>query len=146
MSSNSKVFTLDEVAKHNRKNDCWIIVSGKVYDVTPFLNDHPGGDLVILSATEKDATFEFEVVDHSESAIEDMQKYYVGEFETNTLPAEVDNTHNSPPPFRQADAPSTSNQSSGLVLKILKYLLPLLILASAYALQYYGKSSEPSES
>ncbi|OIV93882.1 hypothetical protein TanjilG_05585 [Lupinus angustifolius] len=143
MTSNSKVFTFEEVAKHNHKNDCWIIVNGKVYDVTPFLDDHPGGDEVILSATEKDATIDFEDVGHSDSAIEDMQKYYVGEFDANTLPAEVDN---STPPSRQAVAPNTSNQSSGFVLKILQYVLPMLILASAYALQYYGKSSKPNES
>ncbi|MQL10592.1 cytochrome b5 domain-containing protein, partial [Escherichia coli] len=51
MASNSKTFTFDEVAKHNHKKDCWIIVNGKVYDVTPFMDDHPGGDEALLSAT-----------------------------------------------------------------------------------------------
>jgi len=39
----SRKFTVDEVAHHNRADDCWIIVHGKVYDVTKFLADHPGG-------------------------------------------------------------------------------------------------------
>jgi cytochrome b involved in lipid metabolism len=43
----SKVFTEDDVAKHNTESDCWLIIGEpgkkKVYDVTPFLEDHPGG-------------------------------------------------------------------------------------------------------
>ncbi len=35
-------YTLDEVAKHNKKEDLWFVVHGKVYDVTKF-DDHPGG-------------------------------------------------------------------------------------------------------
>lgn len=44
----SKSFTVEEVAKHNTANDCWIIVEGQVYDVTKFLKEHPGGSKVIL--------------------------------------------------------------------------------------------------
>lgn len=31
-----------EVAKHNNKDDCWVIVHGKAYDVTEFMPEHPG--------------------------------------------------------------------------------------------------------
>ncbi|KAK7292848.1 hypothetical protein RJT34_15702 [Clitoria ternatea] len=141
MSSNAKTFTFEEVAKHNTKKDCWIIVNGKVYDVTPFLDDHPGGDEALLSATEKDATTDFEDIGHSESAIEMMHTYYVGEVDTTTLPA---NLNNKPPPLTQA--PAYRNQSSGFVPKTLQYLVPLLILAFAFALQYYGKKNKSNES
>ncbi|KAE9460777.1 hypothetical protein C3L33_07308, partial [Rhododendron williamsianum] len=56
MGGDGKVFTLAEVAGHNNAKDCWLIISDKVYDVTKFLEDHPGGDEVLLSATGKDAT------------------------------------------------------------------------------------------
>jgi L-lactate dehydrogenase (cytochrome) len=37
-----------EVAKHNSKNDCWIVLDSKAFDVTNFLSEHPGGAPVIL--------------------------------------------------------------------------------------------------
>jgi cytochrome b involved in lipid metabolism len=46
--SDKKTFTAAEVAKHNTREDCWIIVKGQVLNVTPFLNDHPGGARAIL--------------------------------------------------------------------------------------------------
>ncbi|XP_027351037.1 cytochrome b5-like [Abrus precatorius] len=143
MASNYKTFTFEEVAKHNHKKDCWIIVNAKVYDVTPFLDEHPGGDEALLSAAEKDATVDFEDVGHSDSAVEMMQSYFVGEVDTSTLPSEVKHT---PAPPTQAHG--VGNQSSGFVVKILQFLLPLLILGVAFALQYYGKRSkvEPHES
>ncbi|KAE8708609.1 Cytochrome b5 [Hibiscus syriacus] len=63
MASEPKVHTFEEVATHDKTKDCWLIISGKVYDVTPFMEDHPGGDEVLLSATGKDATNDFEDVD-----------------------------------------------------------------------------------
>ncbi|XP_061372888.1 cytochrome b5-like [Gastrolobium bilobum] len=138
MVSNSKTFTFEEVAKHNHKKDCWIIVHGKVYDVTPFLDDHPGGDESLLSAAEKDATIDFEDVGHSDSAKELMQKYYVGEVDDTTLPAKVNQSQPRPPTQAHAD----SNQSSGFVVKILQFFLPLLMLGFAFALQYYKKQKK----
>ena len=35
--------SLDELAKHNSKDDLWVAVNGQVLDVTSFQNDHPGG-------------------------------------------------------------------------------------------------------
>jgi L-lactate dehydrogenase (cytochrome) len=37
-----------EVAKHNSKKSCWILLDSKVYDVTSFLSKHPGGAAIIL--------------------------------------------------------------------------------------------------
>lgn len=58
----SNRFTLEEVNKHNQKADCWIVVHGKVINVTHFINDHPGGALSILTYAGKDATTEFDMV------------------------------------------------------------------------------------
>lgn len=42
------MLTAEEVVKHNNANSCWIVIEGHVYDVTDFLDDHPGGRTVIL--------------------------------------------------------------------------------------------------
>lgn len=43
-----KMLSAQEVAQHASANSCWVIIAGEVYDVTNFLNDHPGGAGVIL--------------------------------------------------------------------------------------------------
>lgn len=50
-----KTFSMSEIAIHNSKNDCWTVISGDVYDLTKFINRHPGGD-EILRACGTDAT------------------------------------------------------------------------------------------
>jgi L-lactate dehydrogenase (cytochrome) len=37
-----------EVAKHNNKNSCWIVLDSNVYDVTSFIGSHPGGAAILL--------------------------------------------------------------------------------------------------
>ena len=58
----ARTFTEDEVAAHNTEGDCWVILSGKVYDVTTFLPDHPGGKKAIMLFAGKDATEEFDML------------------------------------------------------------------------------------
>merc|ERR1719343_750603 len=55
-------YTMEEVAKHTTKEDCWVVVSGQVLDVTKFLGEHPGGELAILTFAGKDATEEFNMI------------------------------------------------------------------------------------
>eukprot|EP00326_Haptolina_ericina_P012281 CAMPEP_0181202046 /NCGR_PEP_ID=MMETSP1096-20121128/18629_1 /TAXON_ID=156174 ORGANISM="Chrysochromulina ericina, Strain CCMP281" /NCGR_SAMPLE_ID=MMETSP1096 /ASSEMBLY_ACC=CAM_ASM_000453 /LENGTH=84 /DNA_ID=CAMNT_0023292525 /DNA_START=143 /DNA_END=397 /DNA_ORIENTATION=+ len=47
---------MEEVAKHDSKTDCWIIVDGLVYDITAFLEEHPGGRRLPAKYAGKDAT------------------------------------------------------------------------------------------
>jgi len=60
--SSSGEFTPEEVAKHNKKNDIWVIVNGQVLDVTNFLPDHPGGEKAIILYAGRDATEEFNML------------------------------------------------------------------------------------
>ncbi|KPI41236.1 Cytochrome b2, mitochondrial [Cyphellophora attinorum] len=45
-----------EVAKHNSRESCYVIISGSVYDVTDVIEDHPGGSQAVLRWAGRDAT------------------------------------------------------------------------------------------
>merc|ERR1719443_679706 len=55
-------YSMDEVAKHTTKGDCWVVVNGEVLNVTNFLSSHPGGELAILTFAGKDASEEFNMI------------------------------------------------------------------------------------
>ena len=52
--------SMREVARHRSRDDLWVVIKGKVYDLTAFHRDHPGGAQVILSVAGKDATRKFD--------------------------------------------------------------------------------------
>lgn len=51
-------YTVDEVKKHNTKDDLWVIIDGQVLDVTKFAPDHPGGEAALMLYAGRDATEE----------------------------------------------------------------------------------------
>ncbi|XP_060728560.1 cytochrome b5 [Tachysurus vachellii] len=72
-------YTCEEVQAHNASNGAWLIIHDKVYDITSFLEEHPGGEEVLLEQAGSDATECFEDVGHSTDAREMLQQYYIGE-------------------------------------------------------------------
>ena len=59
---NPRNLSLDEIAKHNIEKDCWVIIRDKVYDLTKFLPDHPGGKKANMLFAGKDATEEIDML------------------------------------------------------------------------------------
>ncbi|XP_030568721.1 probable cytochrome b5 isoform X2 [Drosophila novamexicana] len=74
----SKEISLAEVKKHNKPNDLWVIIEDKVYDLTKFLKEHPGGEDSLKSVAGRDGTKEFIDVGHSQEARQIMKKFLIG--------------------------------------------------------------------
>jgi len=87
--SETKSYEQKEVEKHNKEEDCWVVVKGKVYDVSKF-DDHPGSKDILVEFSGGDATEEFEDIGHSQTALDMMKSYYIGDYvapEKEELPA-----------------------------------------------------------
>jgi len=75
-------YSKEEIAKHCTNGDCWLIIEGKVYDVSSYMEDHPGGyDIMLENAGGKDATDEYGYADHSKRAKSMLADYYIGQVE-----------------------------------------------------------------
>ncbi|XP_051058040.1 cytochrome b5 [Phodopus roborovskii] len=74
-----KYYTLEEIQKHKDSKSTWVILHHKVYDLTKFLEEHPGGEEVLREQAGGDATENFEDVGHSTDARELSKTYIIGE-------------------------------------------------------------------
>ncbi len=68
----------EEVSLHKSEESCWVILDGKVLDVTSYLQQHPGGVNKIMNEAGKDASKAFKGAKHSMDAILISEKYVVG--------------------------------------------------------------------
>ncbi|RWR87106.1 cytochrome b5-like protein [Cinnamomum micranthum f. kanehirae] len=127
-----KVFSLSEVSLHSSKNDCWLIIHGKVYDVSKFLDEHPGGDKVLVDASaDGDASDAFEDVGHGTAARSIMNNYSIGVLEGSD-PFLVGGY---PQSLRTKDKKASSPITS--LLQFLRPLLPVILLGMIW---YYFSS------
>ncbi|XP_057680189.1 cytochrome b5 [Corythoichthys intestinalis] len=88
-----KYFRLDDISKQNSFKSTWIMIRHKVYDVTRFLEEHPGGEEVLREHAGADATESFEDVGHSSDARRVAAQMLIGELHPDdrdkiTKPAE----------------------------------------------------------
>lgn len=82
-TSTSTVYTAQQVAEHSQANDCWIVIEDKVYDVSNFLQAHPGGVERIIPHCGQDASTAFATQDgtggtHSTMAHHQLASLQVG--------------------------------------------------------------------
>ncbi|KAM3079646.1 hypothetical protein ACMFMG_006059 [Clarireedia jacksonii] len=120
--------TYKEVAEHKTKKDLYMVISDLVYDATKFVDEHPGGEEVLLDVGGQDATDAFEDVGHSDEAREILKGLLVGKLKRvdGDPAAKVSNT---------AYAPTPSNKETGMGIGLYAVVL-LGGLASFGAYKY----------
>ena len=67
-----------EIAKHSALDDLWIIIDGKVYDVTNYVDEHPGGARAIAKNAGGDATKGFKGPQHPSRVFDIVEEYLIG--------------------------------------------------------------------
>lgn len=72
-------YSIEEVKRHELPDDLWMIIYNKVFNITQFAKDHPGGMEVLFDCGGVDATEPFEDVGHSDDALFMLAPYYVGD-------------------------------------------------------------------
>jgi acyl-lipid Delta6-acetylenase / acyl-lipid (9-3)-desaturase len=77
-----------DVARHAAADDAWIVIRGRVYDVTNFAHDHPGGD-IILTAAGRDATDVFAGFHAATDAWKGLAPLCVGTVDESLAPSNV---------------------------------------------------------
>eukprot|EP00756_Hemistasia_phaeocysticola_P007151 Hpha_TRINITY_DN14142_c1_g1::TRINITY_DN14142_c1_g1_i1::g.11148::m.11148 len=75
------IVSLGHVRLHNKESDCWVIVLNKVYDVTQWVPEHPGGSMLIMQLAGKDASVAFERARHSDAARLKLRQCYCADLE-----------------------------------------------------------------
>ncbi|CAL1701016.1 unnamed protein product [Somion occarium] len=130
----TKIVTYEELKAHNSKDSIWLLVHEKVYDVTKFIDEHPGGDEVILAETGKDATEAFEDVGHSDEARALLPDLFVGDFEK-------DGELKVKSATKSAATPSTAVNTAVQQGSNLMYFVPLGLLGAYFAWRYYSSGS-----
>lgn len=78
-------YTVDDLLAKREAGQVWIAIKNKVYDVTEFLDDHPGGAEIITDIpvdNVKQMTAEFDDAEHSEEAMEQLAPLFRGMLHT----------------------------------------------------------------
>jgi len=126
----TKLVTLEELRKNNNKDSLWVLIHGKVYNVTKFIDEHPGGDEVVMAEANGDATEAFEDVGHSDEARELLPGMLVGEFDTSSGDLKLYDA--AAKAASGVSVTRTVEQGSNMM-----YVLPLAALGAYFAWRYY---------
>ncbi|CAH0557248.1 unnamed protein product [Brassicogethes aeneus] len=73
-----RVISLEELSWHETPQDCWVVIYDRVYDITDFLDEHPGGSDILLEYAGRDASVAFRGSGHSKYAIRALSKFFIG--------------------------------------------------------------------
>ncbi|MCJ1230697.1 hypothetical protein MMC12_007371 [Toensbergia leucococca] len=133
--SETQELTYAEVAEHSSKKSLYLVVHDKIYNVTEFIDEHPGGEEVLLDVGGQDATEAFEDVGHSDEAREILQGLLVA-----PLKRQDGDPH---PKVSSSSAPTATSTSSGSAgLGVVTYAIVLLGAVMAFAAWKYLAAKE----
>ncbi|KAK9794396.1 hypothetical protein WJX73_008854 [Symbiochloris irregularis] len=121
----SRLISLEECKQHVREEDCWLVIHGKVHDVTQFLDEHPGGFDILISSTGKDASEDFDEIGHSKAAKDMLAKYIIGDYEGG------DAAPSKPAQALKATPAQSQTQSPNPLVKVFQIFLPVLVILAA---------------
>lgn len=77
MADSMRYISQEELSKHNKPGELWISIQGKIYNVSDWVNDHPGGELPLVSLAGLDVTDAF-VAYHPGTAWQYLDKFFTG--------------------------------------------------------------------
>jgi len=129
----SKEFTFTDIAAHATKKDLYVVIHEKVYNASTFIDEHPGGEEVLLDVAGQDATEAFEDVGHSDEAREILSGLLIGDLKR--LPGDAS------PNIKTAPATSTST-TGGVGLGIGLYAVLLLGGVAAFGAYKYMEAQK----
>lgn len=100
-----------ELAKHDSKQSCWLLISGKIYDLTSFAQKHPGSAEAIWFNCGKDGTTAFDTKggngSHSSSARAMLADYYIGDLNQTVITSSSNPTN---PPIANPDGAAAKSR------------------------------------
>ncbi|KAF8592720.1 cytochrome b5 [Ramaria rubella] len=128
VQNDAKEVSYELLKEHTKKENLYLLVDNKVYDVSKFIDEHPGGDEVMLAEAGKDATEAFEDVGHSDEARDLLPGLFVGNFEKGSL------LKTKEMQSRTTGSVRTEEKSSGFTT----YLIPLAFLGAYFGWRYYS--------
>ncbi|CAG7950219.1 unnamed protein product [Penicillium salamii] len=135
--SETKELTFQEIAEHNTKKDLYLIVHDKVYDCSSFVDEHPGGEEVLLDVGGQDSTEAFEDVGHSDEAREILDAMLVGTVKRMPGDPEPKSAHAAP------SASSSSSSTAGFGVGL--YAFVLVGGAIAYGVYNYLQAQQAQQ-
>eukprot|EP00455_Lapot_gusevi_P015726 TRINITY_DN17_c0_g1_i2.p1 TRINITY_DN17_c0_g1~~TRINITY_DN17_c0_g1_i2.p1 ORF type:complete len:156 (+),score=53.64 TRINITY_DN17_c0_g1_i2:72-470(+) len=124
-----RVITEEELKQHTSRNDCWFVINGKVYDVTKYLDDHPGGPDVLVGQAGQDATEEFLHIGHGPKAKKKMEQYVIGTLEGAVVKEWSE----------ESDSKSAGGESGSGAVSSFLFVLPILVILAAVLFKFYGE-------
>lgn len=89
-NSGEEGYTWAEIVVHKTLASAWIVIHGEVYDVTPFLQEHPGGKVLLLAYAGSDASEPFTSIGHSAMATRALKRLHVGTLRTGSVQKPVE--------------------------------------------------------